>query len=96
MGYSVSNRVKEQFDQWGQAADDMSRKGMEQARETVSENPAASIMTAFGIGMGVGVLLTIAMTERKSRYDVNSWSDRATELGQRISQAISEHLPWTR
>lgn len=98
MGYSVSNRVREQFDQWSQAADDLSKRGMEQAREVVAENPATSIFAAFGIGMGIGVLLTLAMPESKSRYEQFSdrVSDRFSDLGQKISSMISDHIPWAR
>ena len=58
--------------------------------KAVDENPAGSLLTAFGAGLGIGVALglTVALSAAKPKP-----RSRTEELGHRVLEAIQEILP---
>jgi hypothetical protein len=67
---------------------------MQRAEQTVSEYPFSAIATAFGVGLGLGVLLAVAMTEQ-SRPSASHWYDQlsAERLGRTMLDSLSSVLP---
>jgi len=69
---------------------------MHRAEETVAEYPMSAVATAFGVGLGLGVLLAVAMTDsRPSYYDPSHWYDKlsAEKLGRSMLSSLSGMLP---
>lgn len=56
----------------------------------VDENPAGSLLTAFGAGLGIGVALGLTVAFSSARPKPRS---RAEDLGHRILEAISDYVP---
>jgi ElaB/YqjD/DUF883 family membrane-anchored ribosome-binding protein len=63
----VGHRAKEDFDDARRSA----ARGYEQARDVVSHNPMPSVLVGFGLGFGVGMLLTVILNQREE-----TWYDR--------------------
>lgn len=63
-------------------------------QECVAEYPLASTLTAFGIGLGVGILIGATLAG-ESRPQPRHWYDlsSAEEFGQRIVDAVAGALP---
>lgn len=97
MAYSKTNRiqdkvqdrasaVQEQVGQWSDAASEAMACGVQKAKESVSSNPGTAVFTAFGVGLGVGVCLAVAFTQRQPSYDYG--------LRDKLTQFINQHAPW--
>lgn len=63
-------------------------------QECITEYPLASTMAAFGIGLGVGILLGTALAG-ESRPKPRHWYDldSAEEFGRRVVDAVAGALP---
>lgn len=63
-------------------------------QECISEYPLASTMSAFGIGLGIGLLIGMAVAG-ESRPKPRHWYDlESAELfGQRVLDAVASKLP---
>jgi ElaB/YqjD/DUF883 family membrane-anchored ribosome-binding protein len=101
----------EQFRDRAREGFDTAREGVERryrrAEGMVARNPSESVMIAFGIGVGLGVLLTIAMTQREEtwaeRHAPDSLRDMSgslrdlpealRRLPDQISATIARHWP---
>ena len=78
----------------GRQAESYLRHSYGEMQECISEYPMASTLSAFGIGLGVGLLVGMALggeSRPKPRhwYDLNS----AEEYGRRILDAVTSALP---
>jgi ElaB/YqjD/DUF883 family membrane-anchored ribosome-binding protein len=89
-GQGVGDRVREQMGDMGDriregygTVRESIDQGYSQAESLVAGHPMESVLIAFGIGVGVGVVLTtlLAQTPRQS------WSERY------MPDSISEHMP---
>lgn len=58
-GYA--KQATEQFQETTEQATEAVRQGYQQAEKTVRQNPTESVAVCFAAGVGVGVLLTLAM-----------------------------------
>lgn len=62
----------------------------DEVARAVDENPAGSLLTAFGAGLGIGVALGLTVAFSSARPKPRS---RAEDLGHRILEAISDYVP---
>jgi ElaB/YqjD/DUF883 family membrane-anchored ribosome-binding protein len=110
----AAQRAREGVQRLGEQA----REGFDTAREAaahqyrraegmVARNPGTSVLTAFGLGMGLGVLLGMMIGGReRSWYDryvdepMHDWSDRIGSLADRVAsrlrhapEFVREHMP---
>jgi hypothetical protein len=77
------NYTTEQSQNWtDRCCDEVSR--------AVDENPAGSLLTAFGAGLGIGVALGLSVAFSSARPKPRS---RAEELSQRILEAVQDFVP---
>lgn len=67
---------------------------MERMEETVQHWPFSSVTTAFGIGLGLGIVLGCALAEQ-SRPAPHHWYDQlsAERLGRSVLDSLSNILP---
>jgi hypothetical protein len=63
----VGNRLREGYDTAREAVE----RGGEGAQEMVASYPASSLLLSFGVGFGVGLLLTTVLTRREE-----TWAER--------------------
>jgi ElaB/YqjD/DUF883 family membrane-anchored ribosome-binding protein len=63
-----------------------------QTEDLVRENPATSTLVTFGVGFGLGLMLTMLLSPPPRR---SSWYDRYSpdRLKDQISDAVSRMLP---
>lgn len=84
-----------QFDESG--ASERMRAAYERATEVVGENPAYSALACFGIGVGVGMVVTMllksAKEEEKSWYE-DYMPDRKSvhDLANQVRETVSQYL----
>lgn len=75
------------------------RKGLGSAREMVGEsyhraeelvesNPSQAVLLSFGVGFGLGILLTMALSQREE-----SWFERHVPSSTRDLADVLRHLP---
>jgi ElaB/YqjD/DUF883 family membrane-anchored ribosome-binding protein len=64
---SVGERAKETYGEARESA----VHGYEQARDVVGRHPMSSVFVGFGLGFGVGMLLTVILNQRE-----DTWYDR--------------------
>lgn len=62
----------------------------DEVARAVDENPAGSLLTAFGAGLGIGVALGLTVAFSSARPKPRS---RAEDLGHRILETISDYMP---
>ena len=74
------------------------RAAYERANEVVGENPAYSALACFGIGMGVGIVLTMLLTSAKEEEE-QSWyesylPDRefVRDLADQVRDTVTSYL----
>ena len=74
------------------------RTAYERANEVVGENPAYSALACFGIGMGVGIVLTMLLTSAKEEEE-QSWyesylPDRefVRDLADQVRDTVTSYL----
>ncbi len=84
--FSPSQSYTSEAKAWGdRAVDEVSR--------AVDDNPASTLLTAFGAGLGIGIALGLSVAFSTARpKPVRS---RAEELGHRIFDSISDYVPDT-
>jgi hypothetical protein len=75
--------AEEQSESW-------SDRCCDEVARAVDENPAGSLLTAFGAGLGIGVALGLTVAFSSARPKPRS---RAEDLGHRILEAISDYVP---
>jgi hypothetical protein len=70
------------------------RHGYTEMQECVSEYPMASTLSAFGIGLGIGLLIGMTLAG-ESRPRPRHWYDlgSAEDYGRRILDAVTSALP---
>ncbi|HEV3164907.1 MAG TPA: hypothetical protein VGZ22_12835 [Isosphaeraceae bacterium] len=101
------HRLKEGMEEAGHRV----REGYESAREAVGEkyrragemvahNPTQSVLVSFGLGFGLGVLLTVALSSREESWyerhlpdSLHDFPESLRRLPERISEAIARHIP---
>ncbi len=89
----VGDRLREGYS----AASDAVSEKYRQAGEVVSRNPGSSVMVGFGIGFGLGVLVTLLFRQEEPWYDryvpdsLRNVPDRLRHL--HIPESISRHMP---
>jgi hypothetical protein len=89
-GRSRFSQTEEQMEgMTGQATEYLSR-GYEQAEHMVTENPMASMLTFFGIGVGLGVMLSSLMSEEEERS--SSWSRWGRQMSHRFDESSVERI----
>jgi hypothetical protein len=89
----VGRRVREGFES---ARDEMSRE-YRSAEGMVARNPASSVLIGFGVGFGLGILLTTVLTHREEtwaeRYLPDSLRDfRMPDRMSRAAQQVPDSL----
>lgn len=83
--YSASQYMTDQSQNWtDRCCDEVAR--------AVDENPAGSLLTAFGAGLGIGVALGLSVAFSTARPKPRN---RAEELGHRILESIQDYIPDT-
>jgi hypothetical protein len=67
---------------------------VERVEQTVQHWPFSSVATAFGVGLGLGVILGCALSEQ-SRPSPSHWYDQlsAERLGRNVLDSLSNVLP---
>jgi ElaB/YqjD/DUF883 family membrane-anchored ribosome-binding protein len=95
----VGQRVQEGFSNAGQklqdgygAAGENVAHAYRRAEGLVARNPGSSVLVGFGVGFGLGVLLTALL----SRREEPSWYDRYVPeklRDLRLPDSIARHLP---
>ena len=69
-------------------------------QDMISERPGTSLMTAFGVGFGLGLLVTVLLSRREEetwfeRYApdaIQELPDRLKRVGQKVSDSMSGSL----
>jgi hypothetical protein len=64
---------------------------MESGRDMVSGHPLSATMTAFGLGLGVGLVVATMLGER--RHIMEEPQSFASKIGKKVMDAINEHVP---
>jgi ElaB/YqjD/DUF883 family membrane-anchored ribosome-binding protein len=85
----VRDRVREGYD----SARDVMGRGYDRAEEIVTENPSEAVLIAFGVGFGLGLLLTMAMTRREETWVERHVPDRFRDLPDMIAERVAHYLP---
>lgn len=74
------------------------RAAYERAHEMVGENPAYSALACFGMGVGVGVMLTMLLTSSKQAEE-KSWyegylpdRDFVRDLADQVRDTVTSYL----
>jgi ElaB/YqjD/DUF883 family membrane-anchored ribosome-binding protein len=80
----VGRRVQEGYDTTRQTV----AHGYRQAEGAIARNPAPSVLIGFGVGFGLGLLLTALATQREE-----SWYERHVPDSVRHLQDALAHLP---
>jgi len=73
-------------------ASNMMGGAMERVEETVQQWPFSSVATAFGVGLGLGVILGCALAEQSQP---RHWYDNisADRIGRSVLDSLSNVLP---
>jgi hypothetical protein len=79
----VGNRLREGFD----SARESMVRGERSAEEMVASYPASSLLLSFGVGFGVGLLLTTVLTRREETWAERYLPDSLSHL--RIPEQMS-------
>ena len=58
--------------------------------QAVEENPAGTLLSAFGAGLGIGAIIGLAFAFSAPRPKPRS---RAEELGQRLLESLHDYVP---
>ena len=75
----------------GQTAEDWQNRARSEVSRAVDDNPAGTLMTAFGVGLGVGALIGLSIAlSTASRPTPKS---RAEDFGHRMLEALNDYLP---
>ena len=78
----------------GEQAEGYLRHSYGEMQECISEYPLASTLSAFGIGMGIGLLIGMAVAGESSPKPRHWYNlDSAEEYGRRILDAVTSALP---
>jgi hypothetical protein len=69
-------------------------EGYEQARHSVAEYPATSVLTVFAVGFGIGLVVGCALA---GPAEPSAWYDRAhaEKFGRKILDSIAGMVPET-
>ena len=90
---SARERMRAAQEQWTGRAQERLQHGYQSMTECVSNKPASSVLTMFGIGFGLGILVGFALGEparpRSRWYDMRS----AERLGRNVLDSIVSALP---
>jgi hypothetical protein len=86
---AAGHRIREGFD----SAREVVGRGYERAEGVISDNPTQSLMIVFGLGFGLGLLLTVALTGREETWYERHVPDSLRDLPDRIADRISRNLP---
>ncbi len=89
--YQAGQHVRETGDRLGESVHhgyDVAREETmhryRQAEGMIARNPASSVLLGFGVGMGLGVLLSVLLTHREEswyqRHVPESWRDRFRDV----------------
>lgn len=95
-----ATQVGERIQQgWGSARETMGQ-GYERAEDMIQSNPSQAMLISFGMGFGVGLILTMALSRREEswyeRYIPDSGRDLADalrHLPERVADRISRNWP---
>jgi ElaB/YqjD/DUF883 family membrane-anchored ribosome-binding protein len=89
----VGERAREGLDSAREAAAHQYRR----AEGMIARNPGTSVLTSFGLGVGVGLVLGMLLTPReRSWYDryvdepMGDWGDRIGELADRVASRLRQ------
>ena len=85
----VGDRLREGYD----TAREQVGRGYRQAEGMMARNPSQSVLIGFGVGFGLGVLLTLALTQREETWWERNAPEPLRDLPDRIADALSRHLP---
>ncbi|HQU46267.1 MAG TPA: hypothetical protein PK867_25865 [Pirellulales bacterium] len=84
-------------EEFGEAASGRVRAAYDGAHEIVGENPAYSALACFGLGVGVGAVLTILL--RSAKKEPKSWyegylpdQDFVRDLSQQVRETVGRYL----
>jgi hypothetical protein len=76
-----------------ESARDVVGRGYERAESMIAENPAQSLLVVFGLGFGLGLLLTVALTSREETWYERHVPDSLRDLPDRIADRVARYLP---
>lgn len=69
-------------------------QGYQHMEDVVGHNPASAVMVCFGIGVGLGLLVGLALApEHEVSRRKTSYTDMAQRLGQQVLEAVTNVLP---
>jgi hypothetical protein len=90
---SARERMRATQQEWTGRAQEGLQHGYQSMTDCVAKNPASSVLTMFGVGFGLGVLIGYALSEpvrpRSRWYDMRS----AERLGRSVLDSIVNALP---
>jgi hypothetical protein len=81
---------QQQGSQQQEGASGMMGSYMDSGREIVGGHPLSATMTAFGLGLGVGLVLATMLGESRRVVEHHSF---AGKIGKKVMDAINEHVP---
>jgi hypothetical protein len=84
----LTDRVSEGYDEVRHRVSE----GYDQVRHSVGEYPTTSVLSAFAVGFGVGIMVGYALA---GSSQPTSWYDRAhaERFGRRMLDAVSGYMP---
>lgn len=65
----------------------------QQAEELVVRNPMSSFLTVFGVGIGLGLLVSLAIPMRQRSFSELSTPEKAQWIGRRMRDTLTGMVP---
>lgn len=68
-------------------------RGYEQAEQIVVHNPMSSFVVLFGVGLGLGMLLSMMLPQRERSFSELSTMEKAQRLGRQARDTMAHMIP---
>jgi hypothetical protein len=93
--YGTRQNIAGQARQMAEGARGYLGQGYQGAEELVASHPAASALVAFGVGLGIGLLLGSSIAHSTDRRRSAAWVDRrkAEKFGRQMLDSLVDFLP---
>lgn len=89
----VGERVREGYD----SATEAMARGYRRTEGMIARNPAPSVFMAFGAGLGLGVLMAVALTAREedswAERNIPDWLRKLPHSLRQQAEAMAQHIP---
>lgn len=68
-------------------------RSYQQAEQLVVRNPMSSFLTMFGVGLGLGLLISMAIPGRQRSFSELSTTEKAQWMGRQVRDTLTGMVP---